>query len=323
MFNKIYNDYMFECTQADNEYHSSILRFALSVCEAAQSIDENASFMTAYEAENGIMESIKEFFRKLIQSVKDFVKRIIDSIQRKYREVEINKKLNELKRSYAKANVNPNAKVKIIDYMRYQRAFSKYINVLKSEFNKMITRTYNTENDFAAAINAFSSNIELYADKLNLSHPEAFEIEKTYIQAFNDVEVVIKNGANNCVLNGKDWIDVLRTAEQFSDIKGNNKFSVYVDKIKTAAQVFSNKCAEIFSKVSKTPVFMVSAIVAGLAGLGVGIYTVNGIIRDHKNAELLDEYEKNIPGITPEDRERLDRGQQEWIDKLGTVDEIS
>jgi hypothetical protein len=191
--------------------------------------------------------------------------------------------------------------------MRYQRAFSKYINVLKSEFNKMITRNYNTEDDFVNAVGTFSSNIELYADKLHLSHPEAFEIEKTYIQAFNDVEVVIKNGTNNCVLNGKDWIDVLRAGEQFSDIKGNSIFSVYADKIKTVAQKFSNKCAEIFSKVSKTPAFMVSAIVAGLAALGVGIYIVSGVARDRKNVKKLDPYYGT-------DEEESKRAQQDWND---------
>ena len=303
MINQFMIEY-FEESMTDKSYINAINNIQASLLLSIMTESSNNYYI---EASSNFKEAIKDFFAKLIQAIKDLVKKIKDYIHEKIQNIQMNKKLNELKKAMSENRSKLNgAKVKIFDTTKYMIAYRKYIDLVNVEFKKLTSKKYENSDAFQKEAQRVNELIDSAAERLGLTSDEKYAIETDVFNALSITEKSIKLYDNEFNLSAKEWEESIRTNGKTAEMEENPTIA---DRIKVLSHKFSNACSKCFQFMSKHPI-------ASVVMLSSAVYL---IIRASKTAGIS---HGNTKYFYSNDRKELEKNLEKAANRENNATEI-
>ena len=310
MINQFMIEY-FEESMTDKSYINAINNIQAALLLSIMTESSNNYYIEASqnlkEASQNLKEAIKEFFAKLIQAIKDLVRKIKDYIHEKIQNIQMNKKLNELKKAMSENRSKLNgAKVKIFDTTKYMIAYRKYIDLVNVEFKKLTSKKYENSDAFQKEAQRVNELIDSAAERLGLTSDEKYAIETDVFNALSITEKSIKLYDNEFNLSAKEWEESIRTNGKTAEMEENPTIA---DRIKVLSHKFSNVCSKCFQFMSKHPI-------ASVVMLSSAVYL---IIRASKTAGIS---HGNTKYFYSNDRKELEKNLEKAANRENNATEI-
>ena len=288
-----YSDYQ----NAYSAHFDTLFRVYEVMKESVDDIDTYQAKMCAQESANDIMDKIKAFFKTLIEKIKQFIKDIKTAVKNKFQQIQLQRKLTEIKKILVENRNSKeiaHKKIRVFDAMKYNAAYNKYIAMISKEITSLSTTKFNSLNELNNEIDKIHEHITSYAEKLNLTSSEKYQIEVGVMEAMKVAEQSITIYDKEYSVTGDVWVKSITNAEKVCTT--NN--TIVVDKFATLTQKFSNKCSELFNLMAKHPVKSVAIILGAVTAISVvshGIASKKEFNRlDAEDKRSINDIEDNI-----------------------------
>ena len=294
--NTLLNDFLIESYQNYSEYQSVVSGYFYSLFNACSNIQESADNlessnikMYAQEGASDIITKIKEFFKTLIEKIKQFIKDIKTAVKSKFQQIQLQRKLTDIKKILAENRNNKeisHKKIYVFDAMRYNSMYNKYIAMISKEITNLNITKFKNLDELNNEIDKIHEHITSYAEILGLSSSEKYQIEVGIMDAMKIAEQSVTIYDKEYSISGDNLIKSIINTER---VCTNSKNVIVADKFATLTQRFANKCSEFFNLMAKHPVKSVAIILSAVTSISVIAYGIankkqfNTLNTDDKN----------------------------------------
>ena len=311
MMNTLLNEFLMESYQNYSEYQSVISGYFYSLFNACSNIQESVDNlessnikMYAQENTNDIINKIKEFFKNLIEKIKQFIKDIKTAVKNKFQQIQLQRKLTEIKKILVENRNSKeiaHKKILVFDAMRYNSMYNKYIAMISKEITSLNITKFNSLDELNNEIDKIHEHITSYAERLGLSSSEKYQIEVGIMDAMKIAEQSITIYDKEYSKSGDNLIKSIVNAER---VCTNSKNIIISDKFTTLTQRFANKCSEFFNLMAKHPVKSVAIILSTITSISVVAY---GIANKKQFNTLNAEDKNNINAMNMQVSDEIDK----------------
>jgi gas vesicle protein len=206
------------CAEAENmfEYANSmfgIISAKLDGLNAAGHVMESSSIYT--EAVSDMLDKIKKFFAKIIEKIKSLAASVKESIAAYKRDATVKKALKEVEKTLAKSHAEFNGKtVKILDTIKYMKAYDKYISTVLKNTRALYTKKYTSAEEFDLYQQKyFEANDKAWKD-LKLDDVTQYDIDISLNAAYTMTQKELANVDAINELYVKAWQDAVEACQK-------------------------------------------------------------------------------------------------------------
>lgn len=195
-----------DLAKIDNSMNFTISNY---ICEHASMIDICDNYIIEASFDN-FKESITKIIEKAIDTIRKFIEKIKIKVDIKIQQMQINKKLTELKKLLAsKRSKIIGQKFNIIDTAKYKKYYKDFINVYISEVKKGLNKEFKSIEDFEKWRTQMSNKLAEF--KYTLTDSERWRLSLAINDAVRLTEKEIKNRDTSVVKIKDDAMNVLET----------------------------------------------------------------------------------------------------------------
>lgn len=267
----MYNDILFEyelgVQKLDHMFESATDRFNIAVMElsmlANQGYIKESEDSIFTEAVSEYTEKIKKFFTELIEKVKKLVKEIKNKMHVKMVQKDVNKKLEQMKKTLANNKAIYNGKtVKLFDTKKYLKEYTVVINTLVAELKKLYSKEHTNVDEYEREVDKLNKKMNKLVDKFMITNDESWYISVAVNEAIVYTENECKNIESIQNAYEKAWIDAI---ESMMSLAENEDDATKVTDIKKQTSKFSAACSKVFNTISQHPIKSTATLSAVLS----------------------------------------------------------
>ena len=192
------------------------------MCECSSMINDSCNYVIESSFDN-FKEKITEIIKKAIEMVKEFANKIKTKIDIKIQQMQINKKLTELKNLLATKRAKAlGKKFSMVDSVRYKKYYKEFINAYINEVKKGLNKDFKTVEEFEKWRTHMSNKLSEF--KYTLTDSERWRLSLAINDAVKLTEKEVKNRDTSVVKIKNDAMNVLETINNdfVNDAFGNS-----------------------------------------------------------------------------------------------------
>ena len=239
---------------------------------------ERSSFLITESTWDSYKEKISEIIQKIIKAIKEFCLKVKIKVNTKIQQMQVNKKLEELKTILAKKRDKiMNKQFNYFDFRKYKKFYKDFINKYIAELKVGLNKDFKNAAEYEKWRESMMKKLSEFNFKL--TDEEQWRLSTSINDAIKLTEEETKNREHNIDMIEKEGSDTLKDIEKYYkkiDIEGSHiNFSRgSLSLLKSKNSLIGYVCSQIAKCIKTIVKFITKHLFACITGLIVLIIAV-------------------------------------------------